>query len=424
MTSREHVAGIKRSLTHLGGDVETEGDAQPARALAEALDVAGADAPGRHKLPDEPAARDDDEPDRAHVHGFHAYPARIHPVTASRLITGLCRPGGVVLDPFCGSGTVLVEAMIAGRTARGSDLNPLAVRLARWKTAARSPAAGRAVVDGAARARAHAESRRKEKAGPTIRYGEDDRAAFDTHVLLELDGIRAGIFAERDPDVRGALLLVLSAIIVKVSRKRSDTNDHHAEKRIAAGYSGKLFLRKAEEFSRRSAAFESLLPAPRRSAEVFEDDATQLASIGPASVDTIVSSPPYAGTYDYLAHHALRLRWLGLDAAALESGELGSRRRYAVMSAQQAEEAWVAELAKFLGAAKRVLKPGGGVALVLADSEAGGHALRADVLAATAALQAGLIPSARASQDRPHFHDARAFVREPRREHALYFRKR
>jgi methylase of polypeptide subunit release factors len=70
----------------------------------------------------------------AHVHGFHSYPARLHPETAARLIQAFSPTKGQVLDPFCGSGTVLVEGRLAGRRVTGVDANPLAVELSWLKT--------------------------------------------------------------------------------------------------------------------------------------------------------------------------------------------------------------------------------------------------------------------------------------------------
>src|SRR5579871_4085709 len=99
----------RRSLTHVGGEVERSGDRDAAAALAHALDVAPAPEPAAHH--GEATASDD--VDRAHVHGFHTYPARMHPETAARLVRAFSEEGHAVLDPFCGSGTVLVEAMIA-----------------------------------------------------------------------------------------------------------------------------------------------------------------------------------------------------------------------------------------------------------------------------------------------------------------------
>ncbi len=141
----------------------------------------------------------------------------------------------------------------------------------------------------------------------------------------------------------------------------------------------------------------------------------------PSSIDLVVSSPPYAGTYDYLAHHEAKLRWLDLPADAFAAGELGARRNYVNLSQREAERRWDRDLHQVLVALSRVLVPGGRVVLILGDSAVGGTALRADDVVARAAEGTGLAPTARASQDRPHFHapTAHAFAKSPRREHAL-----
>jgi site-specific DNA-methyltransferase (adenine-specific) len=59
-------------------------------------------------------------------------------------ILSSCPPGGVVLDPFCGSGTTLAAALSAGRDARGYDMSQASVELAR--RTARSAAQARRMV--------------------------------------------------------------------------------------------------------------------------------------------------------------------------------------------------------------------------------------------------------------------------------------
>ena len=60
------------------------------------------------------------------VGDVHPYPARFIPELPALALDCL-RPNGPVLDPFCGSGTTLVEAMRRGQQAVGVDLNPIAV---------------------------------------------------------------------------------------------------------------------------------------------------------------------------------------------------------------------------------------------------------------------------------------------------------
>jgi len=418
----------RRALSNLGGEIELEGAPDDAEGLSRALYVDSAPAPRPDRAaraPQEDLARDD--PDREHVHGFHTFSARMHPATARRLVERFAPARGVVLDPFCGSGTVLVETMLAGRDAVGTDLNPLAVELAWLKVRPRSaesiahlPAAARSIA-------AHADARRKARAGATRRYPDEDVAAFEPHVLLELDSLRAAIAAEHDVALRRDLALVLSAILVKLSRRRGDTSEITETRRIGAGYPAKLFSRKAEELSARLTAFRGYLPSATPRARVAVDDATQLGSLVGVRADAVVTSPPYAATYDYVAHHALRLRWLGWDARAFEDNELGARRRYANLTPRDAHLAWRDELRRFLDALAPVVRRGAPVVLLLADSAVRGAALRADdAVADVARAGRAFEPRARASQPRPHFHapTLRAFEGAPRREHALLLVRR
>ena len=68
-------------------------------------------------------------------HGFHTYPARMHPEIAKQLIEKYASdPKKVVFDPFMGSGGVLVEAILHGNNAIGIDINPFSEFLSKVKT--------------------------------------------------------------------------------------------------------------------------------------------------------------------------------------------------------------------------------------------------------------------------------------------------
>lgn len=67
------------------------------------------------------------------THGLHQYPARLHPAIVKTVIKKFPQTD-LVIDPFTGSGTVLVESMINGKNSLGFDINPFAVFLTKVKT--------------------------------------------------------------------------------------------------------------------------------------------------------------------------------------------------------------------------------------------------------------------------------------------------
>lgn len=56
-------------------------------------------------------------------HDFYRYPARFSPLFAREAIKTFTEHGDFVLDPFCGGGTTLVEALSLGRRAAGMDVS-------------------------------------------------------------------------------------------------------------------------------------------------------------------------------------------------------------------------------------------------------------------------------------------------------------
>lgn len=69
------------------------------------------------------------------THGIHAYKGKFYPQLAKGLINQIkLQPGAKILDPFCGSGTTLLEGHLNGFATFGCDLNPLAAQIARAKT--------------------------------------------------------------------------------------------------------------------------------------------------------------------------------------------------------------------------------------------------------------------------------------------------
>lgn len=71
---------------------------------------------------------------KIYTHCFHSYPAMMIPQVVDRLLEKWGQGAKLLFDPYCGTGTSLVEANIKGINAIGTDLNPLARLIARAKT--------------------------------------------------------------------------------------------------------------------------------------------------------------------------------------------------------------------------------------------------------------------------------------------------
>lgn len=76
----------------------------------------------------------DREPVSGLTHCFYRYPARFSPRFAAAAIRCFSKPGDLVLDPYMGGGTTIVEGMALGRHMVGNDLNSLAVFVTKVKT--------------------------------------------------------------------------------------------------------------------------------------------------------------------------------------------------------------------------------------------------------------------------------------------------
>ncbi len=79
------------------------------------------------------AAAMDRKPVTGWTHNFYRYPARFSPSFAAAAIKAFSKPGDVVVDPYMGGATALVEGVVAGRQMIGNDLNSLAAFIARVK---------------------------------------------------------------------------------------------------------------------------------------------------------------------------------------------------------------------------------------------------------------------------------------------------
>jgi hypothetical protein len=72
--------------------------------------------------------------DTAYItHGYHRYHAKFIPQIVSRLLEKYTKEGDLIVDPFGGCGTTLVESKVMGRPSIGVDINPVAVLITKAK---------------------------------------------------------------------------------------------------------------------------------------------------------------------------------------------------------------------------------------------------------------------------------------------------
>lgn len=384
------------------------------------------------------AAQKDRETAETLTHPFHTYPARLHPATA-RVLMEFIGAGtrGPILDPFCGSGTVLVEARAAGLRAIGTDLNPLAVLIARAKTWTVPPRRRRALretghaIAAAALAAGKAARRASTDPAPLRRpAGFDPNARnrrlaawFAPHVRRELEDLAARLDELRadDADMADVLTACLSAILYKISSRTSDTDSTWVARNVARGQAARHF---AQRIDLLAAGLDDLSRIHAPQPEVHEHDVRRLPDLVPdGSIEGIVTSPPYAGTYDYAEHQRLRFDFLGLRHRELDAGEVGSRRSFEE-DWDAAHRSWQKALAGIVSRIGRALAPGRAAAIVIGDSVARGRAIYAlDDL--RDALTGDLAIEAWASQERPMLGvvERRAFGARPKAEHIVVLRR-
>src|SRR5437764_15353798 len=76
----------------------------------------------------------DRQPVSGWTHNFYRYPARFSPRFAAAAIQCFSKPSELILDPYMGGGTAVVESIAAGRRVVGNDLNSLAAFITKVKT--------------------------------------------------------------------------------------------------------------------------------------------------------------------------------------------------------------------------------------------------------------------------------------------------
>lgn len=313
------------------------------------------------------------------MHGIHPYPCKFPPevATVARV------PGAVVVDPFSGSGTTLLEAARGGARAFGFDVNPIANLIANAKLIDSDDFGSMSEAVLAALMRDSRKFPDSEFALPDF-PGRDHW--FPPVLQVEYGAILRWLqeHCEKDGDIWNWLAVSLSALVVRFSYQDSETRYARRERTFKPGALAEAFVLKASDVRRR------ILDRGRLagSGKAYTADATTRLPVANETVDLIVTSPPYANTMDYYLYHKQRMNILGFDFREAQRLEIGSRHEFSSRKASTGK--WQTDLDLCVEEMARVLKPGGQATVIIGDSQIGGDLLDAASALMLAASRAGL----------------------------------
>lgn len=270
---------------------------------------------------------------RYSAHGLHEYKGKFNPQIARAILNILNVPlGARVIDPFCGSGTSLLECAHLGMRAVGTDINPLAVFIANAKLdAVRVPADDLRRELGATLKRHR--SIKVSKAAPGDVRGDYLLSWFGADVFRAIERLRLAI--EGGSEACASPLLALASNLLR-DYSLQDPHDLRIRRRKTP-VPEKPFVEAFEEavlqFLAKLEDAQSVFRRPPAGSKALLLDSRELEvkklGIGPEQFDCALTSPPYATALPYIDTQRLSLVWLGLispvEILPLEARLVGSR---------------------------------------------------------------------------------------------------
>jgi len=323
------------------------------------------------------------------THGYHRYPAKFIPQLVESLINEYSRRGDVVLDPMGGCGTTLVEAKLNGRNSVGIDVNRVAVLIARAKT----QVIKKKLLEERNQVLLKKVSRRKPSrnyhasAHPRLQYW------FKPDQYNRLKVLYGCI--EEEPNAKIRLLYqccfsnVLKNCSIWYAKSIKPQRDLNKQEEVPS----QAFERHLNFMTRKNEEFGSLLKSravKNATCRMMKGDARCMILPDNFS-DLIITSPPYVTSYEYADLHQLSSLWFGFtdDIRKMKRDFIGTLSRTAICDEVVSDLAkrilekvdakskflgkhianYYGDLDRFYGEARRVLKKGSRLCLILGDTE-------------------------------------------------------
>jgi len=253
------------------------------------------------------------------THSLHKYPAKFFPELPRWLIRRYSSQGSCVLDPFIGSGTVNLEALLSRRNSVGIDIDPFARFLTKVKT---TP-----INEEELRITSHEILEKLVEFKPELVDEEDIPDFpyrdnwFKKEIILELAYIKKLIQnLDTENHIKDFYRICFSSIIRAVSnaddnctrtviRKKLNKNIYPSMALVKFAETILLQIPKMIEFSR-------VCPLDTW-VEIPDDSEARTVNYPDNFFDLALTSPPYVNAVDYPRTHQLEMYWLELVSGSL-----------------------------------------------------------------------------------------------------------
>ncbi len=257
------------------------------------------------------------------THGLHTYPAMMIPQIARRLIYLYGKEAKTLLDPFCGSGTSIVEASLipAIKEAYGFDLNPLAFLISKVKTTPINIG----IV-----------GKELSKIINSKEYNELPKFKniefwFKPKVIEQLAAIKTAINKIKDRDIKDFFLVAFSETIRNVSNTRNGEFKLYRMPEETLKKHNPYVVSEFEKIALKSikGMKEYLKARTETDIKIHNLSSMNYLPLNKGSIDLIVTSPPYGDSKTTVAYgqfSRLALQWLDYeDVASLDNRLMGGK---------------------------------------------------------------------------------------------------
>ncbi|MDE0423996.1 MAG: DNA methyltransferase [Candidatus Poribacteria bacterium] len=264
-----------------------------------------------------------DSDTKEYTHCFHAYPAMMIPQIARKLLKEYGTEGGWLLDPYCGTGTSLVEASLFGMHSVGCDINPLVRLIA---TAKSTPICLSNLDETLSRLNDHLfqiEFRKGRIPDAPVPNILNLAYWFSEEVIKSLAYLRNWVKDVADEGVRNFILVAFSETVREVSYTRNgEFKLYRMPAKKLQGFKPDVFGIFGKKLNRNRAGLAAFLEK-RKSVEASVSDANTVQGELPmprplGGYDLVITSPPYGDSHTTVAYgqfSRLSAEWIGLPNA-------------------------------------------------------------------------------------------------------------